>query len=59
MFILLIAAYIYFLRDSGIFQPIKDAINVMANHLNKVREIKMPSIKMPEVTMPSIKMPTK
>jgi hypothetical protein len=59
MFILLIAAYIYFFKDSGIFQPIKDGMNVMTTQFNKVKEIKMPNIKMPEVTMPSIKMPTK
>jgi hypothetical protein len=59
MFIILFAAYIYFFRDSGIFQPIQDGINVMTTQLNKVKDIKMPNIKMPEVTMPSIKMPTK
>ena len=59
MFIILIAAYIYFFRDSGILQPIQDGMDVMTTQFNKVKEIKMPNIKMPEVTMPSIKMSTK
>jgi len=59
MFILLIAAYIYFFKDSGIFQPIKDGVQMITTQLDKVKDIKMPKIKMPEVTMPSIKMPTK
>jgi len=59
MFIFLITAYIYFFKDSGIFQPIKDGIQLMTTQLDKVKDIKMPNIKMPEVTMPSIKMPTK
>ena len=59
MFILLIAAYIYFFKDSGIFQPIKDGVQLITTQLDKVKDIKMPKIKMPEVTMPSIKMPTK
>ena len=59
MFILLIGAYIYFFKDSGIFQPIKNGAKMVKENLDKVKDIKIPQIKLPEVTMPSIKMPTK
>jgi len=59
MFIILICAYIYFLKYTGIIQPIKDGAKIVKDNLDKVKDIKMPKIKMPEVTMPSIKMPTK
>ena len=57
MFIILIGAYIYFLKYTGIIQPIKDGAKIVKDNLDKVKDIKMPKIKMPEITMPSIKMP--
>ena len=59
MFILLIVSYIYFFKDTGILEPIKNSVNSMMNYLDKLKEIKLPTIKLPEVTMPSIKMSTK
>jgi hypothetical protein len=59
IFILLIGAYIYFLKGIDIVQPIKDGAKLVKDKLDKVKNVKMPNIRMPEVTMPSIKMPTK
>ena len=59
MFIILICAYVYFLKYTGIIQPIKDGAKIVKDNLDKVKDIKLPKLQMPEVTMPSIKMPYK
>jgi hypothetical protein len=57
LFIELIIAYIYFFKDSGILQPIRDSATFLNEGINKLKDFQVPKIKMPEVTMPSIKMP--